>query len=156
MLALMLANFVDGHDVGVIELGGGLSLGLEPLHVSGRGQLSGQDHLEGNQPLQLDLPRLVHHAHAAACDLLQQLVFAEVTHCFQGRRAHGRFAGCERGRLTHGNGCGSLPHAVVVGEKHLQGFGQVRMPGQQFLPIRRLAAIDRVQKSRDDLVEILV
>ena len=66
VLVLMLADLVDGYDIGVIEVSGGLGLGLETPHVGFRGQLAGQDHLEGHQPLQLDLPGLVHHAHAAA------------------------------------------------------------------------------------------
>ena len=80
MLVLMLADFVNGHNVGMVQLGGGFRLRLETPHVGLRCELAGQDHFQGDQPLELDLPGLVDNAHASACNLLQQLVFAEVTH----------------------------------------------------------------------------
>ena len=62
----------------MIEVGGGLGFGAEALHVGRRSQLARQDHLQGDDAIQADLPGLVDHAHAAAGDLLQQLVIAEV------------------------------------------------------------------------------
>ena len=49
MLALVLADLVDRHDVGMIEIGRGLRLGVEALHVGGGGQLAGKDHLESDR-----------------------------------------------------------------------------------------------------------
>ena len=42
------------------------------------GELAGQDHLQGDDAVEADLPGPVDDAHAAAGDLLQQLVVAEV------------------------------------------------------------------------------
>ena len=68
----MLADLVDLHDVGVLQPGDGLGLGAEA------GQLlpspacaAGQDHLEGDEAVEPDLPGLVDDAHAAAAQLAQ-------------------------------------------------------------------------------------
>ena len=79
MLPLVFADFVNGHDVGMIEIGRRLGLALKALHVVGRGELTGEDHLQGHDAVEAHLPGLVDDAHAAAGDLLQQLVVAEVT-----------------------------------------------------------------------------
>ena len=54
------------------------SASAEAGHVARRGQLALQDHLEGDDAVEADLPGLVDDAHAAAGDLLQQFVVAEV------------------------------------------------------------------------------
>jgi hypothetical protein len=54
----------------VVQARGRLRLGAEAGHRVGRGQLAGEDHLHGHHPAQAELPRLEHHAHAAAGDLL--------------------------------------------------------------------------------------
>ena len=69
VLALVLADLVDRHDVGVVEVGGRLGLDVEPLDVGLGGELAGQDHLQGDRPVEADLPGLVDDAHAAAGDL---------------------------------------------------------------------------------------
>ena len=76
-LPLVLADLVDGHDVRVVELGGGLGLGLEAPQVGRGGELAGENHFQGDDPVERRLPRLVDDAHAAAGDLFQQLVVAE-------------------------------------------------------------------------------
>jgi hypothetical protein len=58
-------------------LTGRLRLRLEALHLLRRRQPAGQDHLQRDEPLEADLPGLVDDTHAAAGDLLQQLVLAE-------------------------------------------------------------------------------
>ena len=78
MLALVLADLVDRHDAGMVEVGGGLGLGVEPLDVGLVGELAGEDHLERDGPIQADLPGLEDDAHAAAGDLADDLVVAEV------------------------------------------------------------------------------
>ena len=62
----------DGHDVRMVQAGGGLRLDLEPLEmprVERRG--AGQD-LQGDPPAQRDLHRLVDDAHAAPAHLADQ------------------------------------------------------------------------------------
>ncbi len=62
----------------MVELRSGLGLGVETLDVLLGGQLTREDHLEGHDAIEADLPGLVDHAHPAAPDLLQEFVVAEV------------------------------------------------------------------------------
>ena len=78
MLALVLADLVDRHDARMVEVGGGLGLGVEPPDVGLVGELAGEDHLERDGPVEADLPGLEDDAHAAAGDLADDLVVAEV------------------------------------------------------------------------------
>ena len=98
MLALVLADLVDGDDVGVLQGGRGLRLQAETLHVLGSGELAGQDHLDGHDAVKRHLPRLVHDAHAAAAQLAQDLI---ARNGGQPRRrgAGGRGAGVGQSRL---------------------------------------------------------
>ena len=77
----------------MIEIGRRFSLGTEPLHVCGAGQLAGQNHLHGDGAIQTDLAGAIDYAHSAAGDFLQQFVVAKVTNACSG----GRLA-CRRGR----------------------------------------------------------
>ena len=79
VLPVVLADLVDRHDAGMVEVGRGLGLGAEPRDVGLVGELPGQDHLEGDGPVEAQLPGLVDDAHAAAGDLAKQLVVAEAT-----------------------------------------------------------------------------
>ena len=74
----MLANFVDGNDVRVIQPGCGLRFRLETLDVVMGCQHAGTDEFERDHPVQGGLPRFEDCAHAAARNLLDQLVVAEV------------------------------------------------------------------------------
>ena len=85
MLALVLADLVDRHDARMVEVGGGLGLGVEPLDVGLVGELAGEDHLERDRPVEAHLPGLEDDAHAAAGDLADDLVVAEVADA--GRRS---------------------------------------------------------------------
>ena len=78
LLAFVFANFVNRHDVGMLQSGRRLGFGAEALHVCGAGQLAGKDHFDGNGAVEADLPGFINHAHAAAGDLLQQFVIAEI------------------------------------------------------------------------------
>ena len=78
MLAFVLADLVDRHDPGMIEVGRRLGLDVEPPDVGLVGELAGEDHLERHRPIQADLPGLEHDAHAAAGDLADDLVVAEI------------------------------------------------------------------------------
>ena len=78
MLPLVLADLVDRHDPGMIEIGGRLGLGVEAADVGLVGELAGEDHLERDGPVEADLPGLEDDAHAAAGELADDLVVAEI------------------------------------------------------------------------------
>ena len=104
-------------------------------------ELAGQDHLQGHDAVEADLPGLVDDAHAAAGDLLQQLVIAEVADGAQRRgNPGGRLAGSSVGAFARRRRDGGPPHPVVVGEERAQGLGQLRVPGKQLLPVGGLPA----------------
>ena len=68
MLAFVLADFVDLHDVRVIEVARRLGLLAKPLDGIVI-QPVRQDHLQRNGPVEADLPAAVDDTHAAAGDL---------------------------------------------------------------------------------------
>ena len=78
MLALVLADLVNRHDPGMVEIGGCLGLDVEPLDVRVVGELSGEDHLQGDRAIERHLPGLEHDPHAAPRDLADDLVVAEI------------------------------------------------------------------------------
>ena len=78
VLALVLADLEDRHDAGVVEIAGGLGLEVEPQDVGLVGELAGEDHLQGHEPIEAHLPGLEDDAHAAPRDLADDLVVAEV------------------------------------------------------------------------------
>src|SRR5262249_31635939 len=78
MLALVLANLEDRYDPRMVEMRGGLGLGVEPFDIILIGELPGQDHLESTRAVQADLAGSEHHAHAAAGQLAVDLVIAKV------------------------------------------------------------------------------
>ncbi len=84
--ALVFADAVDLDDVGVVQAGDGLGLGLEAGQVVGAGVFARQDHLERDDAVEAALPGLVDDAHAAAADLAEQLVAGDGT-AFAERRA---------------------------------------------------------------------
>jgi hypothetical protein len=65
---------MDLHDVGVLQPGDGLRLGLEARQLRLAGMGTGQYHLQGHGAAQPGLPRLVDNAHAAAAQRAQHLV----------------------------------------------------------------------------------
>jgi hypothetical protein len=75
---LEAADLVDLHDVGVLHPRRQLRLQPEP-QLLGRGrELTRQHHLEGGQPAEAPVPRLVHHPHAPAPDLGQDVVVPDL------------------------------------------------------------------------------
>ena len=78
MLALVLPDFEDRHDVRMVEVRRGLCLDIKAPHVPVRGQVGRQNHLDGHDALQACLPGLVYHAHATPRQLADQLVVAEI------------------------------------------------------------------------------
>jgi hypothetical protein len=94
--AVVLANLVDLHDVGVLQAGDRLGLGLEAAQLLAAGVAAAQDHLEGDEALELQVPGLVYDSHAAAAQHPQDLVPGDGRRRGSpGRREHGRLA---RGR----------------------------------------------------------
>jgi hypothetical protein len=61
----------------MVELGGGLGFAVEALQLLVRGKLAGENHLQGHDPVQLDLQRFINDAHAPASDLAQDFIIAE-------------------------------------------------------------------------------
>jgi len=104
---VLLARLVERDDVRVIQLRRRLGLGAEAAQLCGRGERPGQDHLEGDDPVEPDVPCPEHDPHAAAAEFLQQLVPLHVRQAV--RDGHGSgpvrtqgFARCpERGRHIH-------------------------------------------------------
>ena len=73
-LTVLVANFVDGADVGMIQCGGGLRFALkavEGLRVFG--YVVGQE-LQGDKAVELHVLGFVDHTHAAATELLDDAV----------------------------------------------------------------------------------
>jgi len=64
--ALLLARVVDGDHVRVVDRGRDARLAQEPRAHVGVLDQRGRDHLHRHRALQRELPRAVHHAHAAA------------------------------------------------------------------------------------------
>src|SRR4051812_45116989 len=69
-----LAEVEELHDVRVMEMGDGVGLVTEARLLAGAGVRPGQNHLQRPRAVQTHLPRPVHHAHAAASQLLFHLV----------------------------------------------------------------------------------
>jgi hypothetical protein len=84
-LALVLTEFINGDDARVIQVGGGLGFGVEPLDVLPASELAGEDHLQGDEAVQPHLPGLVHHAHAATGNFLEELVVPEAPSADRGQ-----------------------------------------------------------------------
>ena len=85
-LTFVLADFIDGDDAGVVEKRDGLGLVLKPTQLGVVGQEPGLHHLEGDRPVEADLPGPVDHAHAAPPQLFLQQVVAEITNTRAGRQ----------------------------------------------------------------------
>ena len=87
MMAVVLADLVDRHDLRMIEVRGRLGFKAKPLEVVGCRESTGADHLECQHAIQADLPRLVDDAHPSLGDDLDQLVIAEVADARSGQVA---------------------------------------------------------------------
>jgi hypothetical protein len=144
MLVLVPADLVEGHDVGMVETGGDLGLGLEALDVGGGSELAGQDHLEGDETVEAHLPRLVDNAHAAAGDLLQQLVVAEITDAGAGRPCH------RPDRLRQPG------EAILVDQEGAQLGGKLGMLLHPLLPVGRPTRLRRLEVGGQDGVQALL
>ena len=72
--AVVVAVLVDLDDPRVLDLGDGAGLDVEPGDLVVRGVRPGQDHLQGDQAIEPDVPGLVDDAHAAPADFRDDLV----------------------------------------------------------------------------------
>ena len=93
VLSLVLADLENRHDVGMVEQGRRLRLGMKAIVVGFRGQLSGENHFHRDDAVERNLAGLVDHAHAAAGDLVHELIIAQVADAGKltgGRRRTGR------------------------------------------------------------------
>ncbi len=72
--AVLLADLVDLHDVGMLQAGHRLGLGLEAGQGVGAGVVGGEHHFEGDHTAQAGVAGLVDDAHAAAPQLTEDLV----------------------------------------------------------------------------------
>ena len=72
--AVVLADLEDLDDVGVVDGGDGAGLGLEASQVVRSCTGAGLDHLQRDQALEPEVPRLVHDPHAAGAQHAQDLV----------------------------------------------------------------------------------
>ena len=88
--AFVAADLVDLHDVGVLHPRRQLRLQPEPQLLGGGRELARQHHLQGRQPVEAPVPRLVHHPHAPAPDLGQDVVVPDL---LGGRENHRRGSG---------------------------------------------------------------
>ena len=94
--AVVAADLVDLHDVGVLHPRRQLCLQPETQLLGGRRELARQHHLEGHQPVEAPVPRLVHHPHASTSDFRQDVVVPDLSgrranhrHCFRVLRSRG-------------------------------------------------------------------
>ena len=62
---LIISRFMEFHDIGVVQIRGRLRLVTESPHLLRRGKISGSNHLQGHQPVEAPLPRLVDNAHSS-------------------------------------------------------------------------------------------
>jgi len=137
LLALVLADFVDGHDVRMVELAGGLGLVMKADDLGLAGQFARADELERDQPVQAALPCAIDHAHAAPRDFFQQFVIADVPDFLADGRGRGdrhRFRegfcfgdGRRRGQdaLEEALAAKPLGHARIEGRAALRALGLV-------------------------------
>ena len=76
-MAVMVFDFVDGADGGMVQQGRGARLALEALHgLAVAGEIVGKK-LDGDMAAQAGVFRLVDHAHPAAAQFAQNAVMGD-------------------------------------------------------------------------------
>ena len=90
----------DGHDVGVVEAGGGPGLGAEPLDEDGVGGQARPHDLQGHLPVQAPVQRHVDGGHASVCEVGEDAVPAVDHPTDEGVRHAGRHGGQFTGRRS--------------------------------------------------------
>ena len=81
MAAIVLPDFVNGHDVWMIEAGRRSGFGLKARDEFRRAFLARFDKFQGDQSIQAVLPRPIHDAHPAPRDFAEQFVIAKNVTC---------------------------------------------------------------------------
>ena len=84
-----LSDLVDGHDVRVVQSGGGSRLPLEPLQASRIRRQPGRQDLDGDLALKPRVPGPVNLPHPAGAERAQQLVRAKPRTRGSGHRISG-------------------------------------------------------------------
>ena len=97
-VALILegADLVDRDDAGVVECGDGLGFVLKAADLIVAGEFGVADHLQGDLPVQADLPGAVDHSHAAPPEQTDQFVVADIANPHARGRRCGRVVGRRR------------------------------------------------------------
>src|SRR5262245_8430692 len=75
-VVLVLANFVDRHDRGVAQGGGGSGLGAEAFDETGVGPATKKQHFQGDNAVQGAVTSLEDDAHPALAKFLEQVIAA--------------------------------------------------------------------------------
>jgi hypothetical protein len=73
-LAFILADLVDGTDMGMVQSGGGARLTLKAFQsLAVLGKVFGEE-LQGDEAAELEVLGLINHTHTAATELLEDVV----------------------------------------------------------------------------------
>src|SRR5262249_45060491 len=117
--AVLLADVVDGADVGVADGGGGAGLAEEAAagHLRGLAGVVAARHLDGDGALQLRVERLVDDSHAAGAERLEDDVPADLLARRLDAAVPGRpaFERAARGRRLPGGGGGRVEGTLSGG-----------------------------------------
>ena len=133
--ALVAADLVDLHDVGVLHPRRQLRLQPEPQLLGGGSELARQHHLQGRQPVEAPVPRLVHHPHASATDLGQDVVVPDLPGGRENHRCGSRISasrGCP-GRLPPAQGANRRAALGRADERLFPRRGALLEPRQQWI-----------------------
>src|SRR5262249_27348827 len=137
-----IAHFIDLYDMGMLQAGDGLGFDPEAGQLLGAGMTAHQDHLQGHKAFQVLMAGLVHNAHAAATQLLQNGVVSNVRRSFvyrTRRRWPGRQGSLFRRAPRSSRGPEHLPCGAAHGADIAMSRGGGRSVGPWF-PLMALAA----------------
>ncbi len=140
-----LPELVDRHDVVVLKPSGRLRLEAEAKHVRVVGELSRQTHLHRDRAVQLQIADAVDDPHAAAADLVEDLVAGDL-----GGRARGVAIVGDR---LGGDRLAEPLHALVIVDERRELIRDVGVPRQQLVAIRLGAGLDDGHERENRLVE---
>ena len=76
-LTIVIANFVNRNNVGMVQTGGRFRLGTKSRQVGGRCQFTAKNHFQRDNSPQAHLPRFEHDTHAPPANFLDQHVIAD-------------------------------------------------------------------------------
>ncbi len=137
------AHGVDGHDVGVVQLGGSLRFVLEALQMLGVERCGEGQDLDRYAASERQLDRLVDDSHAPPADFAHNAKIAQRQRAVLGVGVCG--GGFADGRLHRFR----FAHVGRRGMHQLQPFetlgqvaGNVAVPGQELRAIERAAGLD--------------